>query len=504
MKKIAVSIFLFSIFCLLPSASVYAVYDPLSVPNNKFGIHILFPSELTQAAKLVNSSGGQWGYVTIPIQSNDRNLEKWQDFFNQAKKFKVIPILRLATYPDGAIWTKPTIYDPLDWANFLDSLDWPTKNRYVIVYNEPNRALEWGGQVDPGDYAQQLVWTIDELKKRNDKFFVLPAALDASAPNNNTFLDEYSFLVSMHANQPGIFSKIDAWNSHSYPNPGFSASPQYSGKEGIKTYQWELNFLQNYYGLYGLKVFITETGWDKNKLGEEKVKEYLKFSYENIWNDSYLVAVTPFLLSASAGEFTKFSWLDQNLLPNTFYKGVESLKKIAGSPLEEPTSTSSFSLTAHEANVDWSAQKTNIWHKTTKEWLKKIMNWLLTKETATNMVTLQIGDTQIQAKLARTAAEKGKGLGKVSSLPENEGMFFVMDKIAYHPFWMKDMQFPLDLIWISGKKIVDITENVPVSLEKNPPVIRPKKPANYVLEVNAGFVQRHNIHLDDVIEYTLW
>ena len=63
-----------------------AVFDPLAVPNNRVGVHILDPQEIHQAAKLVNSSGGSWGYVTIPIRSNDRDREKWIRFLITPKR----------------------------------------------------------------------------------------------------------------------------------------------------------------------------------------------------------------------------------------------------------------------------------------------------------------------------------------------------------------------------------------------------------------------------------
>src|SRR5437899_511269 len=83
-----VLIFLFAaslLQLLFGSLPVYASDDPLAVPNNKFGIHILFQHELTQAAKLVNTNGGDWGYVIIPIQAGDRDIVKWQSFMDEAK-----------------------------------------------------------------------------------------------------------------------------------------------------------------------------------------------------------------------------------------------------------------------------------------------------------------------------------------------------------------------------------------------------------------------------------
>lgn len=172
-KFLLAFVFILSFFLFLPRQS-FAVEDPLKVPNNKFGIHILFPSELEDAAKLVNSNGGDWGYVTIPLQSGDRDLEKWQDFMDNALRLHVIPIIRLATegdYFNTKVWRKPDETDVIDFANFLNSLDWPTKNRYIIVFNEVNRGDEWGGEVNPQEYANLLSYAVTVFKSKNQDFF---------------------------------------------------------------------------------------------------------------------------------------------------------------------------------------------------------------------------------------------------------------------------------------------------------------------------------------------
>src|SRR5689334_2829182 len=141
----ALVIFLFllvpSALCLVPS-SVQAIYDPLSVPNNKVGIHILSssPQDSSPAASLVNSSGGDWGYVTVLIEDQDLNQDKWQNFYNDLRRRHLIPLLRLATHSQGNNWVRPSKEQAQTWANFLDQLNWPTKNKYVIVYNEPDHA----------------------------------------------------------------------------------------------------------------------------------------------------------------------------------------------------------------------------------------------------------------------------------------------------------------------------------------------------------------------------
>src|SRR5437870_877090 len=97
MKKFAF-LFVIPLFILFAKPA-FAVYDPTSKPNNIFGIHILFPTEIEKATRLVNSNGGDWGYITIPIQYGDRNLEKWQDFMTNARQHHLIPIVRVATEP---------------------------------------------------------------------------------------------------------------------------------------------------------------------------------------------------------------------------------------------------------------------------------------------------------------------------------------------------------------------------------------------------------------------
>src|SRR5690242_14830205 len=98
--KFLISLSFFVLVFLSFVQTTFAIDDPLAKPNNKIGIHIFFPSEVQNAAKLVNTNGGDWGYVTIPIQAGDQDLKKWQSFMIQCKKFHIIPILRLATNAD--------------------------------------------------------------------------------------------------------------------------------------------------------------------------------------------------------------------------------------------------------------------------------------------------------------------------------------------------------------------------------------------------------------------
>ena len=316
----------------LPNKAL-AIEDTTFLPNNKFGIHILFPYELEKAAELVNSNGGQWGFVTIPIQSTDRNLEKWQEFMDKCRKLNVIPIIRIATYAQGNFWTKPTIFDHIDFANFLNSLAWPTKNHYVIVYNEPNSNLEWGGSVDPASYALELSYTIDAFKRVNPDFFIISAGLDSHAPNRGTlYQNSYSFLLQMDKAVPGIFSRIDGMASHSYPNKNFSEDPSRTIRGGVITYREELAFIQRNFGRSNIPVFITETGWEQSRVSEQDAALFLQYAFENVWQEQNIVAVTPFLLNGAGSAFSGFSLLRGDGSHSLVYDAMASLPKIKGTP----------------------------------------------------------------------------------------------------------------------------------------------------------------------------
>lgn len=107
---------------------------------------------------------------------------------------------------------------------------------------------------------------------------------------------------------------------------------------------------------------------------------------------------------------------------------------------------------------------------------------------------------RVKAEIAETQKERILGLSYRKKLEKNHGMIFIFEKEDYHPFWMKNMNFSIDIIWIDGeKKIIDITENV--SPETFPKVFRPSKPAKFVLEVEAGFVKENNIKIGDKIQF---
>lgn len=112
---------------------------------------------------------------------------------------------------------------------------------------------------------------------------------------------------------------------------------------------------------------------------------------------------------------------------------------------------------------------------------------------------VKIGNVELKVKIADSPQERSKGLSGISSLPENEGVFFVFaEKDTTPSFWMKDMLIPLDIIWINDGKIVKIDKNVPISDPNK--LYSPSQPIDYVLEVNAGFSDKNGLEVGDLAE----
>lgn len=330
---------------LMSPGHVFAIEDPLSLPNNKIGVHVLFPQELDIAAKLVNNNG-DWGYVVIPIQAGDRDLEKWQKFMTEAKKLHIIPIIRLATegdYFNTSVWRKPTYGDVLDFANFLNSLVWPAKNRYIIVFNEVNRGDEWGGTPSPEEYAGILAYSIDVFKSLSEDFFIISAGLDNGASDvQNKALDQYNYMVQMNKALSGVFEKIDGLGSHSYPNPAFAVPPWSETSKSISSYKFEENLVFNLSGRT-LPIFITETGWSAKMVSDELSASYFKYAFKNVWSDKNIVVVAPFLLQAGPGPFFEFSLLKEDGSYNAVSSTLAKLQKIKGQPTLNSTELSYLS-----------------------------------------------------------------------------------------------------------------------------------------------------------------
>jgi uncharacterized membrane protein (UPF0127 family) len=87
------------------------------------------------------------------------------------------------------------------------------------------------------------------------------------------------------------------------------------------------------------------------------------------------------------------------------------------------------------------------------------------------------------------------------SLSDNQGMLFVFEREDSYSFWMKNMLIPLDIIWIDkDKRIVDIKTDV-LPCKDSCQGIMPQENSRYVLEVNAGFVEKNKVRIGDKVDF---
>jgi len=99
--------------------------------------------------------------------------------------------------------------------------------------------------------------------------------------------------------------------------------------------------------------------------------------------------------------------------------------------------------------------------------------------------------------IADTPSERTQGLSGRESLAENQAMLFVFDYPDYHKIWMKDMKFPIDVIWLDeNKKITHIEENI--SPETYPATFFPPEKSLYIIEAYAGFAHKNDLQVGNV------
>ncbi len=116
--------------------------------------------------------------------------------------------------------------------------------------------------------------------------------------------------------------------------------------------------------------------------------------------------------------------------------------------------------------------------------------------------TATIGNTVFTIEVASTTISRARGLSYRDGLGENQGMLFLFGDYSNYGFWMKDMNFPLDMIWIKGDRVAGFSENavpepgVPMWKLK---IYYPPEAVDKVLEVNAGTVARDGIKAGDLV-----
>ena len=121
-------------------------------------------------------------------------------------------------------------------------------------------------------------------------------------------------------------------------------------------------------------------------------------------------------------------------------------------------------------------------------------------EPAPPRARVTIGVHVVDAELADTPARKQRGLSGRASLPDGQGMLFRYDEPGIQGFWMPDMHFDIDIVWIRAGRIVHVEPDVPHAVAGSLPVYRPSEPADLVLEVAAGTARRLGWRVGDAVQ----
>jgi hypothetical protein len=113
---------------------------------------------------------------------------------------------------------------------------------------------------------------------------------------------------------------------------------------------------------------------------------------------------------------------------------------------------------------------------------------------------VKIAGVTLKVDLALTSEAQEQGLSGRSGLKEDQGMLFVFDHMDKYPFWMKDMNFPIDIIWI-GEDLRVVYIKKSALPESYPETFTPNQNAKYVLEVMSSFSEKNNLKVGDKVEF---
>lgn len=116
-------------------------------------------------------------------------------------------------------------------------------------------------------------------------------------------------------------------------------------------------------------------------------------------------------------------------------------------------------------------------------------------------VTLLMPKGAIDAEVATTKASRELGLSGRSKMSDTQGLLFVFEEPGKYGFWMKDMAFPLDIIWINDDGVVVSIERE-LTPESYPHTFINQASAKYVLEINAGLAEKFGLYLGSKVKMT--
>lgn len=112
--------------------------------------------------------------------------------------------------------------------------------------------------------------------------------------------------------------------------------------------------------------------------------------------------------------------------------------------------------------------------------------------------------SSVTAELAVTDEERQQGLMYREKLADDQGMLFIFEEEEIHSFWMKNMRFSIDILWLDkDRRIVHLEARVPPCAADPCPSYAPDRPAGFVLELQSGAAEKRGLKLDDRLDFIL-
>jgi len=121
-----------------------------------------------------------------------------------------------------------------------------------------------------------------------------------------------------------------------------------------------------------------------------------------------------------------------------------------------------------------------------------------------NKSYLVVNEQKVFVEVMDSVEKRSQGLSGRKSLGQDEGVLFIFPQPGLYSFWMKEMRFNLDFVFIHDQVVVDLIEDVPYPQPKEAPQkVKSKAEFDKVLEINAGKIEEWGIEIDDQLEFFL-
>ncbi|HEY8108614.1 MAG TPA: DUF192 domain-containing protein [Patescibacteria group bacterium] len=121
-------------------------------------------------------------------------------------------------------------------------------------------------------------------------------------------------------------------------------------------------------------------------------------------------------------------------------------------------------------------------------------------------VTVRLDQAKVRADVATSPGRLEKGLMGAEPLMKDRALLFAYEEPTTPTIWMKGVEFPIDIVWISGDTVTQVTSNVPSAKPGVPdaqlPKYQPEGPVDKVLETSAGWARQHSVQPGDVVRFS--